>query len=150
MEIIKGNRRTRKKHAPLQFFHHKSHITWPGMEPGPQNWLNLCHGRKSFRKLTVLFVTRARIENKFSFWFPALRIFSTVILKTLSLLFCWLDSCHLGSKTPRSRGRSQHAEFMHRVRLGWNPPSCHRNICLDMANLLPVVFLACLGFPSFV
>jgi hypothetical protein len=35
MRIGRGNRSIQRKPAPVPFCHHKSHITWPGLEPGP-------------------------------------------------------------------------------------------------------------------
>jgi hypothetical protein len=32
------NRRTRRKHVTLAVFHHKSHMTISGLEPGPPLW----------------------------------------------------------------------------------------------------------------
>jgi hypothetical protein len=34
----RGNRSTRRKPAPAHFVHHKSHLTRPGIEPGPPRW----------------------------------------------------------------------------------------------------------------
>jgi hypothetical protein len=38
IKIGKGNRSTRRKPAPTPFAHHKSHLTRPGLEPGPPLW----------------------------------------------------------------------------------------------------------------
>jgi hypothetical protein len=35
---IGGNRSTRRKPAQRHFVHHKSHMTRPGLEPGPPQW----------------------------------------------------------------------------------------------------------------
>jgi hypothetical protein len=38
MKIGRRNRSTRRKPAPVPLIHHKSHLTSPGIEPGPQRW----------------------------------------------------------------------------------------------------------------
>jgi hypothetical protein len=38
MMIDRGNRSTRRKFAPASLVHHKSHVTRPGLEPGPPLW----------------------------------------------------------------------------------------------------------------
>jgi hypothetical protein len=38
MKIGRGNRSTRRKPAPAPLFHHKSHMTRPGLEPGQPRW----------------------------------------------------------------------------------------------------------------
>jgi hypothetical protein len=38
MRIGGGNRSTRRKPAQCHYVHHKSHIAWLGIEPGPQQW----------------------------------------------------------------------------------------------------------------
>jgi hypothetical protein len=38
MKIGRENRSTRRKPAPPPIVHHKSHMTRPGLEPGPPRW----------------------------------------------------------------------------------------------------------------
>jgi hypothetical protein len=38
MKIGRGNRSTRRKPAQGHFVDHKSHLTRPGLEPGPPRW----------------------------------------------------------------------------------------------------------------
>jgi hypothetical protein len=38
MKIGRVNRSTLRKPAPAPFVHHKSHMTRPGLEPGPSRW----------------------------------------------------------------------------------------------------------------
>jgi hypothetical protein len=39
MKIGKGNRSIRIKPPQRYFFHHKSHLTRPGFEPGQTRWI---------------------------------------------------------------------------------------------------------------
>jgi hypothetical protein len=38
MWIGRGNWSTWRKPAQCHFVHHKSHMTWPGLEPRPPRW----------------------------------------------------------------------------------------------------------------
>jgi hypothetical protein len=38
MKIGRGNRSTRENLPQRHFVHHKSHMTRPGLEPGPPRW----------------------------------------------------------------------------------------------------------------
>jgi hypothetical protein len=38
IRIDKGNGSTMMKPAPVPLVHHKSHMTSPGIEPGPPQW----------------------------------------------------------------------------------------------------------------
>jgi hypothetical protein len=38
MKIDRGNRSTRRNLPQRHFVHHKSHLTRPGIEPGPPRW----------------------------------------------------------------------------------------------------------------
>jgi hypothetical protein len=60
MKIGGGNRSTRRKPAQCYFVHHKSHMTWPGLEPGPMG----------SQRLTAWTMTRATLHSLLDYECP--------------------------------------------------------------------------------